>query len=204
MHASGMKSDRILSPLGAAAGTVKSPQPIIGKQGSVGQISPGRRAAISRARLMRMLRSTRSKSAANPEYGPPGVPSTIHEPNSGAQWHVSYRPLSGCDWPSLARSSVRSSAPRSEILTVPACSSRTATANSTSSPQSKSSFSMVRTRLNIERNCWIPCSRTYLITASESAQLRGTPSSRKPIAHCLLQGVLSLMLILPPERLETG
>eukprot|EP00965_Chrysotila_dentata_P032359 1078344-Pleurochrysis_carterae.AAC.1 len=42
MHASGMKSDRILSPLGAAAGTVKSPQPIIGKQGSVG---PARKSA---------------------------------------------------------------------------------------------------------------------------------------------------------------
>ena len=55
----------------------------------VGAISPGRSAALSRARRTRMFRSTRSRSIAKPEYGVAGVPSTIHEPYSGTHAHRS-------------------------------------------------------------------------------------------------------------------
>ena len=87
--ASGTKSDWAIGPPGGCAGAVNAPTPIIGKHGMVGAISPGRSAALSRARRTRMFRSTRSRSIAKPEYGVAGVPSTIHEPYSGTHAHRS-------------------------------------------------------------------------------------------------------------------
>ena len=87
--ASGTKSDWAIGPPGGCAGAVNVPTPIIGKHGIVGAISPGRSAALRRARRTRMFRSTRSRSIAKPEYGVAGVPSTIHEPYSGTHAHRS-------------------------------------------------------------------------------------------------------------------
>jgi len=64
---SGTKRDSVNGPPGGAAGCVKSPTPSIGKHGSVGQTSPGRSAASSRARRLRMFDSTRRRSFAKPE-----------------------------------------------------------------------------------------------------------------------------------------
>eukprot|EP00967_Tisochrysis_lutea_P103089 scaffold155436_cov30-Tisochrysis_lutea.AAC.3 len=143
MISSGMKIESDKPGLGLNGGEVKSPTPIIGKQGTVGQISSAARFASSRARRIRMFRSTCIKSAAKPEYGLAGVPSTIHDPHSGIQLQCCPRGFELASW---SRSVLRISAPRSESFTVPASASSLKIAYSTSSPHSRLSPSMFLTR----------------------------------------------------------
>ena len=154
MQLSDTKSDWAMGPPAGHLGSVHWPTPSNGKHGTVGHSSSLRSTDSSRARRLRMLRSTARRSAAKPEYGSAGVPSTIHEPYSGTQLQPPAEPDreesevgDGC---SLRRSSARISAPRMLQRTVPAVGSAVRMPYSISSPHLSESLLM---SLTCEAEC---------------------------------------------------
>ena len=163
MQSSGTKSDLVTGPPAGSAGSVNSPTPISGKHGIVGQISSGSSTASSRARRVRMLRSTERSAEAVPVYGCAGVPSTIQAPYSGTQLHPSdlvppFMPASpsasssACSASSCSRSLARISAPRSLQRTVPSSPLALRMEYSSSSPHLRSSHLMAFTFSHIAKN----------------------------------------------------